>query len=1076
MKLLLAALLITVVNATVPAQESSLVADTTLARKWYHQALTLQKSGKFDSSNALLRKALVLYGQHQQWAQQLNCENRITFNLIQLGQHEQALQQAHRILTASVARLGEDNVIEAGAYHSIGIAYHYQGEYGQALEYYHKALRIKRKRLGDAHPEVASSYNNMGILSDAKGEYEQAIAYYQKALLIDTKTHGEAHPYVADTHENAGNLYFHQGKYSKALEYHQKALRIRLNTLGDAHPDVANTYNNLGIVYDEQGEYDKALEYYQQASEIHLKSGDETNLMSAYTLNNIGAAYRNKGEPGQALKYLQKALQIKRKVLGELHPTVGETYLNISSVHGDEGEHDQALEYLQKALLIATKALGETNPNVAYALNNIGVAYQNKGRYDQALEYLQKALQVRITALGALHPDVAASYNNVGSVYLAKGEYAKALVNYHQAIIANVPTFQDTLVARNPTLAVRANYYLNGSLLLTSLQGKARVLSQQAATTNSLHNLTLAYQTLLVADTVAQQVFHSHSSEPDKITFLTQAGQVYQQALSTSLQLHQRTRQQPYLDQAFYFASRSKASVLSASLAESKAKTFAGIPDSLLTQDQQLKVQQTRYQQKLAAELAKGQALDSAKLFHYQSKLFTAHRQQDSLMAYFEQHYPDYYQLKYKSTPVSYRQLQQQLDKQIALVEYVLGDTILHVLTLTRTTVDVTTTRIDSSFRRQLAAFRKSILTQDQGLYRATAYRLFAQLWPKTLPKAIQQVVIIPDGELTTLPFEALLTSTPEQIRSKPDYLLNHYSVSYAYSASLLYEQLTQPQAVAKKPHLLALAPVFTNSHIRRPAVSTRAVLLRNQPGPEPRLLAPAASAALGNRVDASRSATPAKTTSVAVRREASLPSAAGSLRGSVLEGEHVVPLPATEAEVQAIAGLFRAKGGQAQVYTHREAREEQVKTQDLSKYSYLHLATHGFVNEQAPELSGLLLAQDSTSQEDGVLYSGEIYNLQLNAQLVTLSACETGLGKLARGEGLIGLTRALLFAGAGSVNVSLWKVPDQSTALLMRRFYKHLLQGKSKPEALQIAKRWLGKQPAYDHPFYWGPFILVGW
>jgi CHAT domain-containing protein len=149
-----------------------------------------------------------------------------------------------------------------------------------------------------------------------------------------------------------------------------------------------------------------------------------------------------------------------------------------------------------------------------------------------------------------------------------------------------------------------------------------------------------------------------------------------------------------------------------------------------------------------------------------------------------------------------------------------------------------------------------------------------------------------------------------------------------------------------------------------------------------------------------------------------------------------------------------------------------------LAKYKVLHFATHGFVNSERPELSGLVLAQDTTGGEDGVLYSGEIYNLKLNADLVVLSACETGLGKIQKGEGIIGLTRALLYAGAKNMIVSLWQVADESTSDLMVDFYKNSLENKGQiaySEALRNAKLKMISEGRYAHPLYWSPFILIG-
>ena len=201
--------------------------------------------------------------------------------------------------------------------------------------------------------------------------------------------------------------------------------------------------------------------------------------------------------------------------------------------------------------------------------------------------------------------------------------------------------------------------------------------------------------------------------------------------------------------------------------------------------------------------------------------------------------------------------------------------------------------------------------------------------------------------------------------------------------------------------------------------------------------------------------------------------------RGILIKGDSIRPLPGTENEVQSIFNQFDEKGKKALVQIRRNANEAFIKSGELKNYRLLHFATHGFVNTSKPELSGILLAQDTTISEDGILYSGEIFNLDLNADLTVLSACETGLGELKEGEGLIGLARALLYAGSKNIIVSLWKVADKSTSDLMIDFYKNLLEANQEKQefsqALQQAKLEMIDEGKYAHPFYWSPFILIG-
>ncbi|MBY0425149.1 MAG: CHAT domain-containing protein, partial [Cytophagales bacterium] len=189
--------------------------------------------------------------------------------------------------------------------------------------------------------------------------------------------------------------------------------------------------------------------------------------------------------------------------------------------------------------------------------------------------------------------------------------------------------------------------------------------------------------------------------------------------------------------------------------------------------------------------------------------------------------------------------------------------------------------------------------------------------------------------------------------------------------------------------------------------------------------------------------------------------------------------LPGTENEVKEIGQLFENKHFKNVSYTFKEASEFRIKSDALKKFQFLHLATHGLVNSRKPELSAVFLSPDSSnkSKEDGMLYSGEIYNLDIKADLVTLSACETGLGKVSKGEGVIGLTRALFYAGANNMLVSLWTVSDSSTSELMKLFYSYLLneKGIGYPKGLSLAKMELIKNSSFSAPYYWASFVLIG-
>lgn len=280
-------------------------------------------------------------------------------------------------------------------------------------------------------------------------------------------------------------------------------------------------------------------------------------------------------------------------------------------------------------------------------------------------------------------------------------------------------------------------------------------------------------------------------------------------------------------------------------------------------------------------------------------------------------------------------------------------------------------------------------------------------------------ITIIPDGVLHYLPFESLVTSRraaksqSARFQNLP-YLINNYDISYAPSARYLHLNKEQHSSQRERS-FLGLAPVF-DERIQKPNL---------------RLYA-----------DTSRA---------------------------------ITSLPLSKQEVKTLGTLFEQEGNRhTTLYLEAEASELAFKSLPLSRYRYIHLATHALISHKKPDKSAILFAHTS-SQEDGVLHASEIYNLRLDARLATLSACNTGMGSIAKGEGIMSLSRAFQYAGAKKLLVSLWDVDDRASARLMIAFYRVHLNGLSMPAALQQAKRTMIEGVRYAHPKYWAPFVLIG-
>jgi CHAT domain-containing protein/Tfp pilus assembly protein PilF len=1026
-----------------------------VAKSYINIGVVYYNIGDYDKAlesyfNALRINKEVLGEKHPDVA---HCYNNIGNVYYERGDYDKALEYNFKALQIRKEILGEKHPDVAASYNNIGNVYSDQGEYDKALEYYFKALIITKEIFGDKHPDVAASYDNIGNVYSEKGEYKRALEYYFNALQIRKEMLGEKHPDVATSYDNIGNVYSDQGEYDKALEYNFMALQIRKEILGENHPYVAMSYSNIGIVYYNKGEYDKALEYYFMALQIKKEILGEKHALIASSYSNIGAVYYEKGEYDKALEYHLKALQIDTEISGEKHLDVAADYSNIGAIYEKKVEYNNALEYLSKALQIRIEILGEEHPDVAASYNNIGNVYYEKDEYDKALEYYFKALQISKGILGEKHPYVAATYKNVGIVYYNKGEYNKALEYYQKEAASCLYDFNDTVnVYVTPTI----RGYLDWNYLLQALQAKADIIADRNKTLKSLiynDRNKIALRHYQACDTLIDITRKEISTQSDKLALGEIASQVYKEAINllTSLQTVNIVEVVKNISDndhnlAFYFSEKSKSSVLLEALAGQEAQKYAGIADSLLTKENKLKREIAEY----TKMLAEPEYLDSAQAVFYQNSLFQRNRSLDSLIQVFEAQYPEYHNLKYNTRPVTVGNIQQLLDKKSAMISYSMGDSAITIFTITKNDFFVQSVPKMENLSDSILWYRYSLTHTTrmmQDFYQRLGYTLYRQLFPAVsrLNKNIENLYIIPDGELAVIPFESLLTENYtgdiNDYKEYP-YLIKKYTISYSYSATLFHMTFS-PNAsstieVTDLNDWLAFAPVFDYNTNQTLTLSTRE---------------------LQKELDH------LKTDSLLATR-------------SMFDRNYITPLPATENETEAILKLYDDNHRKAKILLHESANERYIKSGELEHYKALHLATHGFVNSEHPELSGLLLAQDTIGGEDGVLYSGEIYNLKLHADLVVLSACETGLGKIQKGEGIIGLTRALLYAGAKNIIVSLWQVADESTSKLMVDFYKNNLENKGKlsySQALRQAKLKMISEGEFAHPLYWSPFILIG-
>ena len=464
-------------------------------------------------------------------------------------------------------------------------------------------------------------------------------------------------------------------------------------------------------------------------------------------------------------------------------------------------------------------------------------------------------------------------------------------------------------------------------------------------------------------------------------------------------------------------------------LQQSNAQKFARIPDSLLSLERSLigKIESSSFAlQKL--DIQSTQQSEN----EVRRQLINATQSYDSLITVFENNYPAYYDLKHNSTTATVEDIQKYLTDNDAFIEYVTGSDSTYAFVITSNSISLTTIGASDTVRAAVETYRDGIVSKHDSLYFVGA-RKSHRLLIQTIERHVgdRNLIIVPDGYLSFVPFEPLLdarnnTSSLDFRYSKLNYFFEDRNISYAYSATVFLETRRKPKVEPSK-NLIAFAPVVTGGFVA------------------------------GTRSQDADDLLPER-----LRKMKNLPA-------SKVEVERIQ----RAVTKNPLTKLFPLK---SDIYLDENALESTLKDPSTVNYRYVHLATHGFIEEDNPELSSLVLRKGNDPGEDGLLYLGEIYDLNLNADVVVLSACETGLGRVTNNEGVIGMTRGFLYAGARNVVVSLWLANDVAARDTMVPFYRELRKGSNNAEAMRKAKlSFINLSSVHATPYYWAPFIVIG-
>jgi CHAT domain-containing protein/Tfp pilus assembly protein PilF len=992
--------------------------------------------------------------QHPEYGAALN---NLGSYYLERGEYETAehlLKQATEITAAAIGKQSDDYSLKLS---NLAVLYSKWGKYSAAVQCMDEAAQTCRSSLGENNPSFARCLMNQASILQELGKYVDARERLQRVDVILRDVVGEEHLEYADYLHNAAALYALIGDYPEAVKQTEKSLNIRRKILGEDHSAVAASMSSLGVYLNTMGELVSAESLLQRAAVILRSSLGEYSLEYVTALQNQAMVRSRIQDKETAVKLLMECIRLYSESTGGTHPNMGRCLTTLAGISVERHDYYRAEILLEAAAENCRNALGENNVTYAEILHSRATIAFHQGDYTRAEELSRQALDIWLESAGERHLQYASGLNDLAVIKQRQGDSQTAELLYRQA--ANI---------LKTTLGTHPEY----SLSLVNLATCRLTMGKQDEA------LDLFLQAATIDDRMIGQVF-SITSERQRRMYLKRLEYRFHLFLSLVTQLPADSANAV---QAFQMILRRKAIVTEAQAAQRDAILTGRYP-GLQTKVSAL----TALTRQIAEKQLAGPGREEIKAFRELLARWNEQRQQQE--AQLAREIPEV-NLEQKLRAADLEAILLALPEGVALVEFVR----LHVADfqakqakggnpwkgdhyLAFVVRDGAVTILDlgdaTAIDRMIADFRTSITGEAEVQDRegdskklvhsrpaAVAHELRTHVFDKLIPAlgGCKRLLLAPDGDLSRLPFEVL----PNQNGHR---LIDDYFISYLNCGRDLLRISTPPWGKANVP-LVVADPDFDLqiTNVSQPSVAAHQ--------------------------GTSHSALSHRST---------------DLERSKLRFE---PLPKTRIEGERIAGKLGVEP-----WLEADALEARLKS--CHSPSILHLATHGFflsdqqrepynelghleplspANDLWPRLvgpwlenpllrSGLALAGANTfldhgvppaEAEDGILTAEDVSGLDLSdTDLVVLSACDTGLGEVHVGEGVFGLRRSFVLAGAKTLVMSLWKVPDEQTRELMEDFYCRVLAGESRAGALRGAQ--LAMKDKYPHPFYWGAFICEG-
>lgn len=908
-----------------------------------------------------------------------------------------------------------DSLHISDSYYFSGVLHLLTGNYPDGVKYLGLSASI-RENLGQSDTLYVKCLYNLGAGYGYLGDFRKMNEFSEKSVNEGRKLYGKSSPELLKGLTNLVITTMNLKEYEKSIDYANEAISILNLNKGKGsltESDISDLYLNIGVCYFRLADYSKAMIYLERAEYSYLKGNLSKDERYINLLNNLAVTYGLMGMNDKSAEYYEKGLTLASSSNTALSFNIVNSY---AILLGNIGNKEKGARLLEDALARAEKTYGKSSRDYFSVLNNYA-EYLRTFNIDikKSLELYEKCYSYILKHEQDifLKDQILTGY----SLTLSRnGNTEKAIEIIQNLLFTGLTPPGDASVPENPD----PELLQSDQRTLSVLRAKYRILWDIYLKTDDINYLKLIANTSELVIRILEKVRINISEEESRLILGNRYRDSYLLAIRDLNLCYQQTNDLSFLEKAFVHSEKSKVAGLLAATRELKAVQLH-IPENIASAEQSVQNEISQVSAEISEEKNRPSP-DFSILELLNNKFISLSRERDSLIKLFESNYPEYYQLKYNTEAVSIKDVPKITGKNSNYLSYVVSDSVVYLFILNRKYCKLVTIPVDPEFFSDVEKFRTLLISpsfeNNAGgefmQFKQIGYRLYKSLLlPAENYLISNRLIISPDNILSYIPFETL------PIKEIDTEVIQYRYLPYVmnkYSVSYIYSATFM--AVSAKKGVR-----FSNKLVAFAPVYEKNIII-----------------------------------------DSSLNS---------LERNNLIlkDLPYAREEARFITDYTEGK-----LYNGNEAKESVFKS-EAPKYDIVHLAMHTIINDQLPMKSSMIFYADNNSTEDNLLNTYEVYGIHLKAKMVVLSSCNTGLGALYKGEGIISLARGFMYSGSQSVVMAMWEVEDKSATDIVKNFYSYLSKGKTKSEALRLARQnYLKKADMlHSHPYFWATLIVYG-